>query len=178
MSNPPRKAVDLIRIGVTPPEAASHTAAARLNESLKRSETRLPVYEPTALALVPDLCRLPWLHQDRAYQAGLYLLTHGLQRHASHPELELCNVPGAFLKSAHELLNTLSDMVLAGSVFKHGETCMIEDAPHQGGPGHCSACDQARSALNLAVVGFREIRPGDDSEVPHTLPVLRVLFLR
>lgn len=147
-----RSARKLITIGITPPEEASHTPAARLIERNKNKNTR-----PT-----PDvLAAQPWLQQNGAYQAGAFLMTHGLTEKAGHMELEVCNVPLVFVVAAAEMLNDLADMVLNGSVFKHGECCQLDG--NRVGP---------------AIVGFRQIEPGSDPYLPHALPVLRVVFLR
>lgn len=144
-----RDVFSLVTIGITPPELAPDTPAYELNGRLANRSTR-----PTP----EELADLPWLAQDRAYRAGYYLLTHGLRKHAGHPELELCNVPGAMLASAQGILNHLSDYVLNERAFSHGEVMMLSENP-------------------LAVVGFLKIAPQERGTV-HDGDVLRVLFLR
>jgi hypothetical protein len=142
----PRK---LVMIGITPPDLAPGTTAARLD---KRLAARASRPRPTTLA------KLPWLAQDRAYRVGYYLLTHGLRRHASHPEIEVCNVPGVLLRAAQDLLNDAAEFVLNDGRIKDGDTMLLGDDP-------------------LAVVGFRRIGPRQAGTV-HGRPVLRVVFLR
>jgi hypothetical protein len=142
----PRK---LVLIGITPPDLAPGTAAARIDRRLAARATR-----PAAAAIA----KLPWLAQDRAYRAGYYLLTHGLRRHARHPEVEVCNVPGVLLRAAQDLLNDVAEFVLNDGTIKDGDTMLLGDDP-------------------LAIVGFRRIGPHQSGTV-HARPVLRVVFLR
>ncbi len=144
-----RRAVDLVTIGITPPELAPGTAAHRLNKKLARKDTR-PKPE--------ELAKLPWLSQDRAYAAGYYLLTHGLREHAKHPEIEVCNVPGAMLPQATRMLNVVSDYVLGGTPVAAGEVMILSEEP-------------------LSVVGFLGVPKGARG-TDHDTPVLRVVFLR
>jgi hypothetical protein len=139
----------LVMIGITPPDLAPGTAAARLDRRLAARATRP---KPAALA------KLPWLSQERAYRAGYYLLTHGLRRHAGHPEIEVCNVPGVLLRAAQDLLNDVAEFVLNDGRVRDGETMLLGDDP-------------------LAVVGFRRIGPRQSGTV-HARAVLRVVFLR
>ncbi|MBI5482605.1 MAG: hypothetical protein HY906_27370 [Deltaproteobacteria bacterium] len=139
----------LVVIGITPPDLAPGTAAARSDRRRAARATR-----PTGAALA----KLPWLSQERAYRAGYYLLTHGLRRHARHPEIEVCNVPGVLLRAAQDLLNDVADFVLNDGRVKDGDTMLLGEDP-------------------LAVVGFREIGTRRSGTV-HDLPVLRVVFLR
>jgi hypothetical protein len=148
-SSPRRAAAALVTIGVTPPELAPDTPAHALNQQLASRATR-PA--PAELAV------LPWLAQDRAYRAGYHLLTHGLRKHAGHPELELCNVPGALLAAAQRVLKDLADDVLQERSFAHGEVMML-------------------SATPLAVVGFLRVDPGEGGTT-HDVDVLRVVLLR
>src|SRR5437868_378564 len=90
-----RDPLELIKVGITPPELAPETDAFDLNTRLSVRDTR-----PTP----EQLAELPWLAQDVAYRAGYYLLTHGLRQNADHPEIEICNVPGALLNAAHGVL--------------------------------------------------------------------------
>lgn len=136
-------------IGITGPELARATPALRLNQKLSKKDTR-PGPE--------SLAKLPWLQQDRAYRAGYYLLTHGLQQHAKHPEIEMCNVPGAMLDNASRMLNTIAEYVLKGHSLAAGQTMLINEDP-------------------LAVVGFMQVVPGARGTV-HEDAVLRVVFLR
>mgnify|MGYP000970555168 CR=1 FL=1 len=136
-------------LGITPPELAPGTAAHRLNKKLARKDTR-PKPE--------ELAKLPWLSQDRAYAAGYYLLTHGLQEHAKHPEIEVCNVPGAMLPQAMRMLNVVADYVLGGTPVASGEVMILSEDP-------------------LSVVGFLGIAKGARG-TDHDRPVLRVVFLR
>jgi len=139
----------LIMIGITPPDLAPGTAAARLDRRLAARATR-----PKSAVLA----KLPWLSQERAYRVGYYLLTHGLRRHARHPEIEICNVPGVLLRPAQDLLNDVADYVLNDGRIKDGHTMMLGEDP-------------------LAIVGFRAIGARQSGTV-HDLPVLRVVFLR
>lgn len=139
----------LVLIGITPPDLAPGTTAARVDGRLAKRATRPG---PTALA------KLPWLSQDRAYRVGYYLLTHGLRRHAAHPEIEVCNVPGVLLRAAQDLLNDVAEFVLNDGRVKDGDTMMLGDDP-------------------LAIIGFRRIGPHQAGTV-HDRPVLRVVFLR
>ncbi len=139
----------LVLIGITPPDLAPGTTAARLDRRLARRATRPG---PAALA------KLPWLAQDRAYRVGYYLLTHGLRRHAGHPEIEVCNVPGVLLRAAQDLLNDVAEFVLNDGRVKDGDTMMLGDDP-------------------LAIIGFHRIGPRQAGTV-HDRPVLRVVFLR
>lgn len=136
-------------IGITGPELARATPALRLNQKLSKKDTR-PGPE--------SLAKLPWLQQDRAYRAGYYLLTHGLKQHAKHPEIEMCNVPGAMLDNASRMLNSIAEYVLKGHSLAHGQTMLINEDP-------------------LAVVGFMQVVPGARGTV-HEAEVLRVVFLR
>jgi hypothetical protein len=144
-----RDALELVSIGMTPPELAPGTDAFRVNAKLSNRWTRP---KPETLA------KLPWLSQDDAYQAGYYLLTHGLREHADHPEIEVCNVPGAFVPSAMRLLNHLADYVLNDGRLSTAETTMVDSEP-------------------LAVVGFMRIAPQARGTV-HDEEVLRVVFVR
>jgi hypothetical protein len=144
-----RDVYDLVTIGITPPELAPDTEAYDLNATLANRATR-PAPEEIAV--------VPWLAQDRAYRAGYYLLTHGLRMHAEHPELEICNVPGALLNAAQSLLNHLADYVLNHRSFAHGEVMMLSESP-------------------LAAVGFMTVGPHERGTV-HDVDVLRVVFLR
>jgi hypothetical protein len=144
-----RDVFELLTIGITPPELAPDTDAHRLNASLANRSTR-PSPE--------QIAELPWLAQDQAYRAGYYLLTHGLRQHADHPELEMCNVPGALLKAAQGVLNHLGDYVLNQRAFAHGEVMMLSENP-------------------LAAVGFMVVAPNARGTV-HDVEVLRVVFLR
>jgi hypothetical protein len=145
-----RDVLKLITVGITPPGLARGTTAARLDARFANRATR-PAPE--------ELAKLPWLRQDRAYRVGYYLLTHGLAEHANHPEIEICNVPGAFVGRAHGLLNELADMVLNnGSVFEHGQAILLGEDP-------------------LIVVGVREMKPGQDKGNDHDERVLRLVFL-
>jgi len=139
----------LVMIGITPPDLAPGTAAARLDRRMAARATR-----PKATALA----KLPWLSQERAYRVGYYLLTHGLRRHARHPEIEVCNVPGVLLRAAQDLLNDVADFVLNDGRVQDGDTMMLGEDP-------------------LAIVGFRQIGARQSGTV-HDLPVLRVVFLR
>lgn len=138
----------LITIGITPPELAPDTEAGELHDRLARRATRPPMH---------IISRLPWMSQARAYRAGYYLMTHGLGEHAHHPELEICNVPGAFVGAAADMLNEIADYVLNVSPVHPGETLQLYDDP-------------------FAVVGFRRIPPGTSGTV-HDDDVLRVTFL-
>lgn len=140
---------DLVTIGITGPELATRTPALRLNQKLSKKDTRPG---PEMLA------KLPWLQQDRAYRAGYYLLTHGLQQHAKHPEIEMCNVPGAMLEDASRMLNTIAEYVLHGHSLGPGQTLLINEDP-------------------LAVVGFMQVEAGTRGTA-HDDSVLRVVFLR
>jgi len=144
-----RDPLELVSIGMTPPELAPDTGAFKLNEKLSNRWTR-PKSE--------TLARIPWLAQDEAYQAGYYLLTHGLRENADHPELEVCNVPGAFVTAAMRVLNHLADYVLNDGRLHPGETTMIDREP-------------------LAVVGFLKIAPQTRGTI-HDEEVLRVVFIR
>jgi len=139
----------LVLIGITPPDLAPGTTAARLDRRLAVKATR-----PGSLTLA----KLPWLAQDRAYRVGYYLLTHGLRRHASHPEIEVCNVPGVLLRATQDLLNDVAEFVLNDGRIKDGDTMLLGDDP-------------------LAIVGFRRIGARQAGTV-HSRPVLRVVFLR
>ncbi len=144
-----KKAADVVTIGITPPELAPGTAAHRLNKRLARKDSR-PGPE--------ELATLPWLSQDKAYRAGYYLLTHGLREHAKHPEIEVCNVPGAFLGQASRVLNVVADYVLEGTRVAAGEVMILGEEP-------------------LAVVGFLGVEPGERG-TSHDTRVLRLVFLR
>lgn len=137
-----------IRIGVTPPEL-SEAAAAAFDEAARAPGTRPP---PQKLAVAP------WFTQGKAYTVGYHLLTHGLSD-AGHPELELANVPGAFVDSAVDLLHHLASYVLEGHRFAHGEVVKVADEP------------------TLGVVSFHEIAPGKGG-TDHEVPVLRLVFVR
>jgi hypothetical protein len=147
---PRRKhADDYVTIGITPPELADGTNAFELNARLADMESRP---DPALVA------KAPWLNQERAYRAGYYLLTHGLREAAGHPEIEICNVPGAMLGSAHDLLTALADYALNEGAFAHGEAMMVTERP-------------------LSVIGFLAIAPGERG-TDHETEVLRVVFLR
>lgn len=143
-----RKAVDTITIGVTPPWLAPDSKAHDTYKLVANKATR-PSPE--------ELSSLPWMQQDEAYRAGYYMLTHGLQQHADHLEIELCNVPGALVAAGMKLLNSLGDYVLGGAKLQDGETMQMQGE-------------------SLSVIGFREIAPGT-SGTDHGGPVLRVVFL-
>jgi len=148
----PRKRRDpraLVLIGITPPDLAPGTAAARLDHRLSARASR-----PGGAALA----KLPWLSQERAYRAGYYLLTHGLRKHARHPEVEVCNVPGVLLRAAQDVLNDVAEFVLNDGRLHDGDTMLLGEDP-------------------LAIIGFREIKPRQSGTV-HDLAVLRVVFLR
>ncbi len=144
-----KKAADVVTIGITPPELAPGTPAHRLNKRLARRDSR-PGPE--------ELATLPWLAQDKAYRAGYYLLTHGLREHAKHMEIEVCNVPGAFLGQATRVLNVVADYVLEGTRVAPGEVMILGEEP-------------------LAVVGFLGVEPGERG-TSHDARVLRLVFLR
>lgn len=143
----------LIRIGITPPSMSDDSEARRVDEQLANQATR-----PGPIAL----SKLPWLRQNVAYRVGYYMLTHGLREHANHPEIEVCNVPGVYVRETGRILNHIADYVLnSGGVLKAGETMLLspDDDPF------------------MAVVSFRRIRPGQGG-MDHGEDVLRVLFLR
>lgn len=149
-----RDPLELITIGVTPPHMAPDTEAERVDRAIARRETR-----PSPMAL----SKLPWLKQQYAYRVGYHMLTHGLREHASHPELEMCNVPGAFVQPAMQLMNHICDYILnGGGVLKHGEAMSV-------GPS-----DDEELAAHI---GFRRIRPGKGG-MDHEVDVLRITFLR
>ena len=140
---------DVITIGITPPQLAPESEACALHNRIGNRETRP---EPHALA------ELPWFAQDRAYRAGFYMLTHGLREHGEHAEIEVCNVPGAYVRATMQMLNGLADYILNdGGRFAHGETMQLSSEP-------------------FAAIGFRTIAPGE-SGTDHDLEVLRVHFL-
>ena len=145
-----RRAIDTIKVGITPPWLAEDTMAHEVYSLFGAKSTRPPPEE---------LAAFPWFRQDEAYQVGYYLLTHGLRAHADHMEIELCNVPGVFISAAQDLLNFIADYVLEGGRLAHGESMEIPD-----GSGF------------LKVIAFREIAP-TTSGTDHDGPVLRVLFL-
>lgn len=145
----PKKKKPSVTIGVTPPELAPGTAAARFDDSVKTPATR-----PTPT----ELAKAPWLTQDRAYRVGYYLLTHGLTEHG-HEELELCNVPGSMLESASELLLHIAAYVIDdGGKLEHGEVMLVDESP-------------------LSVIGFLRVKQGR-AGTDHESDVLRVVFLR
>jgi hypothetical protein len=144
----PRRAVDTITIGITPPWLAPDTMASDAYQLIANKATR-PSTE--------ELATFPWFRQDEAYQIGYYLLTHGLREQASHPEIEICNVPGVFVGAAQGLLNWIADYVLEGNTLDHGESMQMEGKV-------------------FTVIGFQKIDPGTSGTV-HDAPVLRVIFL-
>jgi hypothetical protein len=136
-------------IGITPPELAQATEAERFDLSVRSPKTR-----PTGTALT----KAPWLAQDKAFRVGFYLLTHGLAAHG-HPEIEMCNVPGALLEAATALLDHLGSYVVDdGAKLASGEAMMVSEDP-------------------LAVIGFERVPPGKGGTA-HDVDVLRVVFLR
>jgi hypothetical protein len=139
----------LITIGVTPPWLAEDSDASKLLNLVAKNDTR-PSPE--------DLSKFTWMSQDRAYQVGWYLMTHGLHEHANHPELEICNVPGWFVPAAGDVLNELASYILNESPLKHGESFKTNNGPYD------------------TFISFREIAPGT-SGTEHDFPVLRVLFM-
>jgi hypothetical protein len=146
---PARAKPRTLQIGITPPEMAPRTAALKTWRALSSDKTR-----PSML----EIAKLPWLAQDRAYRVGYYLLTRGLSEHAAHPELEMCNVPGAFLEAAGDLLLGIGNAILEGSLhLADGEVMLVEESP-------------------LSVIGVRSIAPGKEGTV-HDAPVLRIVFL-
>lgn len=147
-----RDPLKLIRIGITPPSLAEDSEAQRVDNRLSNKATR-----PGPLAL----SKLPWLRQHLAYRIGYYMLTQGLSEHAAHPELEVCNVPGAYVRETERLLNGIADYVLnSGKAIKPGETMMLSP---EGDPF-------------MAIVSFRRIQPGRGG-MDHDRDVLRVVFL-
>lgn len=142
-------AEEYVTIGITPPELAEGTTAFELNQELADMDSRP---EPELVA------RVPWMNQEHAYRAGYYLLTHGLREANGHPEIEMCNVPGAMLGSAHDLLTALADYALNEGRFAHGEAMMVSERP-------------------LSVIGFLGVKPGERG-TDHEAEVLRVVFLR
>ena len=144
-----KRARPAVTIGVTPPDLAPGSAAARFDASVKTPATRP---SPSALA------KAPWLAQDRAYRVGYHMLTHGLSDHG-HMELEMCNVPGALLGGASELLMHVASYVVDdGGKLSHGEVMLVDESP-------------------LAVVGFQRIKQGS-KDTEHEADVLRVVLLR
>ncbi len=144
---------ELIHIGITPPNLANDTEAQQLDTRLATPTTR-----PGPIAL----SKLPWLKQNIAYRAGYHMMTHGLQEHAGHPEIEACNIPGVLVQSTANILNQIADYVLnSGNKIRPGDTMSLtpQDDPF------------------LGVLSFRRIRPGQGG-MDHDQDVLRLLFLR
>lgn len=144
---------ELIHIGITPPNLADDTEAQQLDTRLATPATR-----PGPIAL----SKLPWLKQNLAYRAGYHMMTHGLQEHAGHPEIEACNIPGVLVRSTANILNQIADYVLnSGNKIRPGDTMSLtpQDDPF------------------LGVLSFRRIRPGKGG-MDHDQDVLRLLFLR
>lgn len=144
---------DFVHIGITPPDLADDSDAQRLDNLLANRDSR-----PDPLSLA----KLPWLKQNIAYRAGYHLMTHGLQEHADHPEIEVCNVPGVLVRPLAQLLNEIADYVLnSGRKLKPGETMSLtpSDDPF------------------LGVLSFRRVRPGKGG-MDHERDVFRLVFLR
>jgi len=138
----------LVRIGVVPPELVPGSKAFALDQRMRRPQTH-----PSAT----ELAKVPWLSQEKAFQAGYHLLTEGLRAHADHPELEMCNVPGAFVPEALHLLETISGYVLEGTRLDPGEEMLLSERP-------------------LAMLAFLKVEPGKRG-TEHEQDVLRVVFL-
>lgn len=138
-----------LQIGITPPELADGTPAAKIFRAMANPKTRPSIVQ---------IAKLPWMAQDRAYRVGYYMLTRGLMDAVAHPEIEICNVPGAMIEASGDLLMWLGNAVLAGELkLKDGEVMLVGEDP-------------------LAVIGFKLVPPGKEGTL-HDAPVLRVVFL-
>jgi hypothetical protein len=149
----PGSAEELIQINITPPDLASDTDASRVDGLLADRASR-----PGPIAL----SKLPWLRQNVAYRVGYHMMTHGLQEHAGHPEIEVCNVPGVLVRPMGTILNQLAAYVLTT-----GKKLL---------PGQTMSLTSSEDPL-LGVMSFRRIRPGKGG-MDHEVDVLRLLFLR
>jgi hypothetical protein len=138
-----------LQIGITPPELAEGTPAEKVFRGMASPKTR-----PS----IEQIAKLPWMAQDRAYRVGYYMLTRGLTEAAAHPELEICNIPGAMLEASGDLLMMLGQAIINGELkLADGEVMLLAEDP-------------------LAVIGFKQIAPGKEGTV-HDAPVLRIVFL-
>ena len=129
-------AVASIKIDVTPPGLAFDSKALDRDLLVRKKGGHLSPRE---------LNGFPWFRQDRPYQVGYHLLTHGLLERAGHAEFELCNVPGVFIEASASLLNELAARVLDGDCFAGGENMVFDDSDGSG---------------LLKVIAFEEARPG------------------
>lgn len=110
-----------VSVVVIPPALAEGTPAqarqAALAEASRNDRDTLP-----ALA-----SELPWLAPDAPFACGYYLRTDGLHALTGAPELELINVPGAFVRAAADLLKQLARYVLtSGSMLEDGQVLALD----------------------------------------------------
>lgn len=145
----PERIEEPVNVVVIPPALADGTPAqarqAALAEASRNDRDRLP-----ALA-----SELPWLASDAPFACGYYLRTEGLHDLTGAPELELINVPGAFVRAAADLLNQLAHYVLTSDGALHD--------------GQVLALDGSR-----AMVLVKAVPPGEGAG---EMPLLRLLLL-
>lgn len=132
------------QVSITPPELDDGAPAAEFAE-VARHATRPPM---------EDLAARAWLTQGDSVR-GAWISTHGLFALHGHPELEMVNVPVAFIGAAGDLMNQLGDYICSGARLAAGETMAM--------PG----------PFGNALVGVLEA-PDDD---PDRVPMLRVVML-
>lgn len=138
----------LVEIRVTPPELLPGSPAQALDRRLADTRRR-----PTEEAFADT----PWFSQAEALQAGYHLLTDGLRENLDHPELEICNVPGAFVPEALRLLEVVAGYVLDGTRLDPGEMMLLAERPK-------------------AMIAFMRVEPGERGSA-HEEDVLRVVFV-
>lgn len=143
-----KAAKPLVEIRVTPPELLPGSPAKALDRRLADTR-RHPGAETFA--------ETPWFSQAEALQAGYHLLTDGLRENLDHPELEICNVPGAFVPEALRLLEVVAGYVLDGTRLDPGEMMLLAERPK-------------------AMIAFMRVEPGERGSA-HEEDVLRVVFV-
>ena len=135
---------------VAPPDAVGSEAELRQEELAAASRTD----RATLTALANDQ---PWLAPARSFACGHYLATQGLHDLTGGPELEIVNVPAAFLPSAVQLLQMVARHLARGE--------------HDLQPGQVVNLGEAGVILLAATA------PGDLRAGEHAEPPLRVVFL-
>ncbi len=141
----------LVNVAVVPPAGAPGSEAAERQRALVEASR-------ADRAALPGLAgELPWLSPRAPFACGHYLVTQGLRDLTGGPELELLNVPAAFVRGAAELLQTLARYLLTGGGAL--------------GPGQVIDLGAAGGVVLVTEAAHDEAEGGEGA------PVLRVVLL-
>lgn len=143
---------DIVSVALVPPAGAPDSEAAARQSALVEASRA----DRGALAALAG--EQPWLTPDRPFACGHYLVTQGLRELTGGPELEVANVPAAFVEAAAELLQSLARYLVRGQ-----GTLM---------PGQVVNLGERGGVVLIAATGPDDPRAGD-----HDRPPLRVAFL-